>query len=683
MEGIASRPVSGSLATTTPNTLRTAQWLGTVVLGCALVALSLLIVRVWWIQTHVSAAHVQDLRRQHTATITIMPERAEIHDSTGTLLAGSIRMYNLFADPMFIVDPEGTLVKAGDSAALQKRMTDELVIEARHRLVAALTPLLNEAPGATMKFRPEELDNYLQENTFYANGKGRRFLWLAREVDEPFYLRFMEVKEQLRQQAKELAKEASNIRGRDPATVARRQAQIDQARATARTLDAVGFVRSVKRVYPMGELAGHVLGMANRDGGVDGMELQLEDLLRGRPGKMIAVKDSSRRSLWVEDENFRVVDDGRAVWLTIDATLQRIVEEELAATCTDFRAKGGSAVLLEPTTGKILAMANYPTFTPAQFNREASAERRNKAVVDPYEPGSIFKPFVAAWAMEKGIVRRGDVFNCHGGHYVDPTGRMVTDAHGEGVLTVEGILIKSSNVGMTQIGWKMGLQELHNGVRAFGFGRRTGVELPGDSRGLVRPYPLWNKGTLTSVSFGYEIAATPLQLVRGFATFANGGYLVTPQVIHAVANDKGKAQQWSELAGPPLQERIISETTARSMREILEGVYITGTAKRNASKMYRLFGKTGTAHLAIQGQGQYASDQYNSSFLCGGPVERPRVVLVMSVHQPDRRLGHFGGTVAAPAATRILERSLMYMQVPPDQLQVNAGTPGTRRTGNH
>jgi cell division protein FtsI/penicillin-binding protein 2 len=221
---------------------------------------------------------------------------------------------------------------------------------------------------------------------------------------------------------------------------------------------------------------------------------------------------------------------------------------------------------------------------------------------------------------------------------------------------------------MAKMGWMMGNESLYKAVRGFGFGKRTGVELPGDERGLVAPLSKWTNGTKTSVSFGYAVAVTPLQLVRAFGAFGNDGKIVTPHVVGAVEDSPGRVAKWTDLAGEQPAEQVISAKTAATMREIMEGVFSPhGTAKGKQSQLYRFYGKTGTAHLAIQGAGHYADDEYNSSFLIGGPVTNTRLVGVMTVHKPDKSIGHFAATVAAPGAVRMMERSLVYLHVKPDQ----------------
>ena len=648
---------------------RRAQNLMSVVLVLTAMMLVGLAGRVFYLERHVSAEALKKLAAQHTATISTMAGRSSIRAIDDTPLALSVRMYNLFADPAFIADPSGKMVERwklekelaklpeGDPkiAELQKKMDkglDEAAYvkkqaeEAQAILTEALAPLVNR-PAEDLKW---ELD----WNATFDNGAPRRFLWLAKEVDPEFYEKFMKLKVDLKDKARSLA----------------RTHDVEHAKVLAHALDGVGFMPSVRRVYPMGPLAGHIVGVTNIDAGLDGMEFQFDAMLRGRPGKMMVIKDAARRTISVEDQRFEPADDGRNVWLTIDTVVQGIAEEELQKTCEDFRAESGCVVVLDPHTGKIMAMAAWPAFNPAKPKEGRPEDRRDKNF-DPYEPGSIFKPFIVAWALDKGLVKTTDVFNGGSGTWYDPTGRAVKDVHGCGVCTVPEVLIKSSNCCMAQMGWKMGTQNLYDAVHNFGFGQRTGVELPGDQKGMVHPYSQWNNGTKTSVSFGYEVAATPLQLVRAFGVLANGGWLVTPQVVHAAEDRPGHPVPWSELAGPPIERQIISEKTAATMREILEGVYGEhGTARNKGSKLYRLFAKTGTAHLAIAGAGHYAGDQYNSSFLVGGPVSSPRLVTVMAIHKPDRSLGHFGGVVAAPGATRLMERSLMYMHVAPDQMQL-------------
>jgi len=649
--------------------VRRTQWLAsTVLIGTALLLLGLL-GRVVWLQKHITPAIQEQLARQSNGAVTLAANRGAINSVDGTPLALSVRMYNMYADPAYIADSTGKLngLKPGEEK------------QAQQLLVEALAPLVNK-PAEELKFTLEDNEYYKQEmspGVFQERMKEvkpgvwekvpRRFLWLKKEVDESFYKRFMELRAKMREESRDAAKAASKTR--DPILRAK---ETEHARVLYHALEGVGFVRSIERVYPLGHLGGSIVGYANRYDGVDGLERQLDPLLRGIPGQMLVTRDAARHTLLIQNQRYTPPDVGRNVWLTVNSVDQGIAEEELAKAVIGFKGESGTAIAMDPHTGRILAIANYPFLDPGGFATAPKETRRDLAITDPYEPGSIFKPFILAGALEHHIVKPSDVFNCHGGRWNDPTGRLVQDTHGYGELTVEEILVHSSNVGMTQIGWKMGIPLLYDTVTKFGFGQRTGVELPGDQKGIVPSLNKWNKGTMTSASFGFAVAATPLQLVRGFATFANGGYLVTPRIISSVEETPGNAVPWSEVAGAPMQPQIISAETANTMKNIMAGVYTYGTAKNAASKVYVLFGKTGTARIAGNPHGEggagYGAAEYNSSFLTGGPLNDPKVVVIVTIHKPDRTLGRFGGTVAAPAATSIVERILMYQQVPADKI---------------
>ncbi len=625
--------------------------------------------RVMWIERHVTPEMTAMLTRQYTAMIPLTPNRGDLLFADGTPAAMSVRVYNLFADPAFIIDPEGKL----------NPLKDENLKEAQQRLVEALAPLVKK-PATDLQFELEQNVYYKKEiapGEWVNTDKPRRFMWLAKEVDDDFYNRFTELKATLQEQSQDDAKGAAKTKD-----AAARSAAAQKAAVLFHTLDGVGFVRSMKRVYPMGTLASSVIGIANRYEGVDGLEHQVDPMLKGIEGRMLVSKDAQRHTLLVQDQSFTPEDDGKSVWLTIDTVIQSIAEGQLQEAVQEHGAVSGTAIVMDPYSGRILALANYPSFDPENFGKVAADVRRDRAVTDPFEPGSIWKPFVMAGAIENGVVKPTDVIDCRQGYYVDPTGRTVRDDHAVGMATVADILIRSSNIGMTQIGWKMGIPLLHDTITRFGFGERTGVELPGDQKGIVKPLSEWNKGTLTSASFGYEVAATPIQLVRAFATFANGGYLVTPHVISAVETTPGKAEAWSDLDPQPGAPRIISEQTTATMREIMLGVLGPhGTARTAPSKIYQLYGKTGTAHVAAGSHGEaghgYGENDYDSSFLVGGPYSKPRLVAIVTLHKPDIKIGYYGGTVSAPTAVAIMDRSLMYMHVPADLADAPAAVKGS------
>ena len=644
--------------------IRRTQWLATAMLVATAGALAGLLGRVAWLEQHIPQEWRDRLARQSTAVIPLMPDRGAIHMSDGTPVAMSVRMYNLFADPGYIVDPAGKL----------NALKDEDLGKAKDLLVQALAPLVKK-PADELLFE-------IEKNATFADGRPRRFMWLAKEVDEDFYDRFQAMKEKLRAESRE-AEKLSN-KSKD-ATV--RATEGEKASILFHTLDGVGFVKSMKRVYPLGQLGGNVIGFANNYEGVDGLEHQLDFMLRGIPGSMYVTKDASRHTLLIQDQRYNAPDDGRDVWLTMNTVMQGISQEELKRAVDEKGAETGTAVVMDPYTGRILAMANYPFLDPSDLKASPEGAQRNKTVTDPFEPGSIFKPFIMSWAIEKHVVKPTDVFFGYNGFFHDRTGRLVKDDAGYGALTVHDILVKSSNIGMTQIGWKMGSPTVYEAVKTFGFGERTGVELPGDQKGIVPALSMWNAGQLTSTSFGYGVAATPLQLLRGFATFANGGYLVTPRVINALEETSGKTIPWTDVAGAPLQHQILSAATCATMRGIMVDVLgPQGTARGAKSKLYQMYGKTGTAHIASGSGGQrghgYGKDDYNSSFLCAAPVDHPRLVLIVTLHKP--RHGYFAGTVSAPAAVAMMERCLMYLQVAPDVVAEGpAVASGGVRSGRH
>jgi cell division protein FtsI (penicillin-binding protein 3) len=427
-------------------------------------------------------------------------------------------------------------------------------------------------------------------------------------------------------------------------------------------LPGVGFTPSNVRYYPMGSVAAHVLGGVNADGGLEGVELKFNKLLAGRDGSKRTLKDARRRPIFVDADDYIPAQHGQHLILTIDANIQTIVEQELAATCEKFKARAGEAVVLDPWTGDVLALANYPTFNP-QVLGEATPERRlNRAVVVPYEPGSTLKPFIAGPALSAKITRPSEVFPINGPNWPAGYGRrIIRDVHGYPRLALWDVLVKSSNIGMCMLGQRMGNSGLHASLTSFKFGQRTGIELPGEDPGLVNPLKRWNRFSTESIAQGYEMRVTPLQLARGMSAYANGGRLVEPRVVKGTVTDDGRIDAKYRVPLSKLPQVIDADTSAQ-VRRILCDVIVRGTAQRARSGTYNFFGKTGTAHSAVNGS--YNEANYTSSFVGGGPYENPRLVVAMVIHDPDKSLAHYGGTVAAPAAGKVLERALAYLQTP-------------------
>ncbi|HET6246262.1 MAG TPA: penicillin-binding protein 2 [Tepidisphaeraceae bacterium] len=431
-------------------------------------------------------------------------------------------------------------------------------------------------------------------------------------------------------------------------------------------IPGIGFEPTNVRIYPNGSLAAHILGGTGKDGhGLEGIELQFDKLLSGKDGWERKLKDARRRAIGVAADDYLPPEHGKHLVLTIDANLQMIAEQELAESCKEFHAKHGEVVVMDPRTGEILALANYPTFDPNDLDSASNELRRDRCLTDPYEPGSTIKPFIVGPALQWGQTTLTEIWHIPGIRYITPYGRTITDVHGYGPLATWDVLVKSSNIGMSMLGERLGNEKLHRALASWGYGKPTGVELPGESGGKLNPLKKWSKYSTESASQGYEIMVTPLQLCRGFCAYANGGKLVQPTLIRGVLDSDGKVISRVTPAELGILPQVVDPQTAREVRSILCDVVVRGTAAGyGRSDTWNIFGKTGTAHISM-GRAGYSETKFNSSFICAAPAENPRLVVAMVVHEPDRAIAHYGGSVAAPASKRFLERALSYLQVPP------------------
>ena len=435
------------------------------------------------------------------------------------------------------------------------------------------------------------------------------------------------------------------------------------ARIQALKFPGVGIMPHNERQYPMGSLAAHILGGVGADGkGLEGLEMQCNELLSGIDGSKRSMKDSQRRAIGTVADDYRPPQHGQHLVLTIDANIQLIVEQELAATVKEFDAPAGEVVVMNPNTGEIVALANYPTFSPEFIEDSKPVQRMNRALISPYEPGSTIKPYIVSRALNQGEAKLTDIFHLGGSKWITPYGRTITDVHGYDSLALWDVLVKSSNIGMSQLGEKLGNTELRTALANCGFGKPTGIDLPGEGGGVLKPLRKWGKSSTESISQGYELLVTPLQMARAMSTIANGGKLVTPTVIKGTLDDDGTVVPLPNANKVAMAGTVISSDTAASVRRVLADVPVRGTATKARSMLYNIFGKTGTAHRAVNGH--YDLHHYTSSFVGGAPFESPRLVIAFVVHDPDRNKAHYGGIVAAPGASRILDRALQYMQVP-------------------
>ena len=419
-----------------------------------------------------------------------------------------------------------------------------------------------------------------------------------------------------------------------------------------------------RRIYPQGSLAGQLLGFIGLDRvGLEGLERQFDLELTGHDGYRRRIADTHRRPLGSSAGGYRPNRDGANVVLTIDSAIQQITAQQLSQTCLQYKAKWGVALVMDPNSGQILAMANWPTFAPAQFRTTSPEFRRNRCLTDVYEPGSTFKPFIAAQALQASLFGPDEQIFCHHGFY--RTGGRTLHDHGSGYdnLSFEDIVVKSSNIGMAIIGQRMGNAHLYRSLRSFGFGQATGIDLPGESPGIVAPLNKWTSYSTTSIPMGQEIGVTALQLLRAFSAIANDGLLYRPTIVREVISPDGDVFWRSPPQDQP--QRVLSPEVAQLMRRrVLANVVERGTGTKAKILGWRVFGKTGTSQ--VPGPGGYLPDAFVASFIGGAPLTKPRLCVLVSVGQPDRSIGYYGGTVAAPAVGAILEQALAYLGVPPE-----------------
>ena len=439
----------------------------------------------------------------------------------------------------------------------------------------------------------------------------------------------------------------------------RRHVSPDEARRVAAlNLEGIGFIKEDRRFYPNKELAAHLLGYVGLDNqGLNGLEYTYDQQIRGKAGKVLVQTDARRRA-------FARVETpptaGSTVELTIDEYLQHIAERELHAGVIENKAAGGSAIIMNPHTGEILAMANEPTFNPNVYREFEESTRRNRAVQDLYEPGSTFKVVTVSAALEEKVMTPDTIIDTNPGRIQVAPGRIVkeNDNHNYGVIPLSQVIVESSNVGAIKIGWKIGAERMSRYVGLYGFGGQVSRDFPNENAGIVGNTATLNTGALASVAMGYQVAVTPLQIVAAVSSVANGGQYVEPRVIHAVYRDNRRF-----VIQPTLKRRIISPETAAAMTQIMEGVVSAehGTAHAAQIPGFTIAGKTGTASKLIDHR--YSRSDYNVSFVGFLPSRDPAVAIVVVIDSPHGPNRPFGGTVSAPIFKRIAEATLRYMAI--------------------
>ncbi len=417
-----------------------------------------------------------------------------------------------------------------------------------------------------------------------------------------------------------------------------------------------------RRFYPKGRLASHLLGATGIDDqGLDGLEAAYDQSLGGRPGLARVFLDRDGYAMPDAATLIRPVQEGRNVVLTLDETIQYVAERELARTVKESNARGGICLVMDVKTGEMLAWAIAPDFPADKFSEVPPALRRNRAITDPYEPGSTFKVFTVAAALQNGV-KPDDVFTSGGvlsiGGWTIHNANDGLDA--AGVETVTNILTYSFNVGTASIALKIGRKALGESLSAFGFGHPTGVDLVGESEGIVNPYKGWADIDLATTSFGQSVAVTPIQLISGMQAIANNGVRLRPHVVKAVVDGEGNILKRIE---PKELGRPISPETARQMRDILLNVCEKGTGKRARIPGYLVGGKTGTAQVVDNGV--YAGGRYTASFLGLAPVDNPRIVVLVKIEEPTPV--YWGGVIAAPVFHNVAKEALWKLGVRPNQ----------------
>lgn len=429
----------------------------------------------------------------------------------------------------------------------------------------------------------------------------------------------------------------------------------------------IGVQSDWRRHYPVGPLAAHVVGFTSDDNrGLGGIELQYDKQLSGSSGQNIFLADAfpSRRPVRLKQHE-SLLNDGAGIILTIDSTIQQFATAELMKQYESYQAEAAIAIVAEPKTGAVLAMVSLPDFDPNDFGLTDPNNFRNRAVSDQFEPGSVIKPIAAAIAVDSGCVSLDEKIFCELGNYRGKGFGQIGEYgnHKFADLTVRQILVNSSNIGMAKIGQKLGKEKLHKGLSLFGFGKKTGIDLPGEVGGLLRPHENWTGYSVTRIPFGQEISVTALQLVRAFCILANGGRSVQPFLVRAIVDNNGRLIELNRPP-PPIGFVIKPEVANWIVTDALTGVVNEGTGKKAKLKKWQVFGKTGTANISKTGQVGYSQTDYVASFIAGAPAEDPAVVVLVSIYKPNVELGkgYTGGTVAAPVAAEILQKTLNYLE---------------------
>jgi cell division protein FtsI (penicillin-binding protein 3) len=535
---------------------------------------------------------------QRQRRLHIEPKRGTIYDRNGQALAASVEVPSISADVVEML--KGIEAPQAKDAAIQE-------YGSRIAAILSLDPADVTAKLATK----------------------RRFVWLKRRVT---------------------AEEAQAIR------------DVGDPKRTPRAIRGLAIEGEGRRYYPGRELAGPVLGFVAPDGyGKDGLELSLDDELRGRVEEVRGLRDRSGRLIFSEGTNDEQALAGHDVTLSLDQGIQHVVERELEVAQRTYETKGASLVVYEPTTGEILALASTPGYNPNDYSESEVDARRDRAVTDRFEPGSVMKVFTVAAALAGGTLKPTEKIFCENGSYqVGPV--TIHDTHNNEWLTPTQVLAKSSNIGALKIALNLGEPSLYAAFRKFGFGEPTGLPLPGEAAGVLRPKGrAWFEVETANASFGQGISVTTVQLAVAMGAIANGGKLMEPILVRRITDARGNVvKEWSTH----VRREVVPASVAKTVAEMLTAVVEDGgTGVEAAMDGFRVAGKTATAQKVDPATGKYSEDKYTASFVGFVPAEKPRLVIAVVLDEP--MIGRYGGDLAGPVFRRVAEASLRYLGVPP------------------
>ncbi len=550
------------------------------------------------VQVEDSAAWKETAENQRQRRLHIEPKRGGIYDRNGSALAASVEVPSISADVVEML--KGVEGQNAQAAAL---------VDFSARIAAALS------------MDPSDIHQKIASR--------RRFVWLKRRVT---------------------AEEAQAIR------------DLGDPKKSPKLVKGLAVEGEGRRYYPGRELAGPVLGFVAPDGfGKDGLELSLDEELRGRVEEVRGLRDRSGRLIFSEGTNDETALAGHDVQLAIDQAIQRVAERELDAAYRTYETKGASLVVMDPNTGDVLALASVPGYNPNDYGESEVDARRDRAVTDRFEPGSVMKVFTVAAALAGGTLKPTETIFCEHGTY--QLGNVtIHDTHENDWLTATQVLAKSSNIGALKIGLGLGEPALYAAYRKFGFGEPTGLPIPGEAAGVLRPKSRpWFEVETANASFGQGISVTTMQLAAAMTAIANGGKVLEPILVKRITDSRGNVvKEWATH----VRREAVPQSVAKTVSEMLTAVVEDGgTGVEAAMTGFRVAGKTATAQKVDPATGKYSEDKYTASFVGFVPAEKPRLVVAVVLDEP--MIGRYGGDLAGPVFRRVAEASLRYLGVPP------------------